>query len=367
MLESAKLSLLGKLLIFLGIVSVASSYWVWRDNRVTEHQSVSMAAMQARGYMKCGVASNMPGLSVVNRNSLVTKTDSLSQSDRKLSLYSESTGLEADICRAVSIGLFGTSENTLYFHMADGNWDTKMKSVVDGTIDLLVRQVAIQPELGSSHDVDFSSVVYFDRIALLTSKEISSAADPQLNNRNICVMKNSYTAGVADAYSKQLGLGWEISSSNSEGLIRNPVQALSSLANEECDGIVSRFSILYSASVKNPEVGDYQLFDLIDTPSIPTVGVLADSAYQFKGLVNHSIWTLMRAEASEQSSATVSPEYNANFWLGKKLNPDHPRRIIQQLGNYSEVYELHFGDAMPDAGPNSHYSISTAGRLLAPR
>jgi len=367
MLESAKLSLLGKLLIFVGLISMVSAYWVWKDSRITKQTPTTIASMQSRGYMKCGVASNMPGLSVVNRNSIITKTDSLIPADRKLKLYSDSTGLEADMCRAVAIGLFGTSVNTLYYHIEDGSWDAKMNSVVAGTIDLLIRQVAIQSELGSSHEVDFSAVVYFDRIVLLTNSRIHSAEDPQLNGKKICVINNSKTAGVTLAYSKKLNNGWKVISSSAEGPIESAVQAVRSLLSRDCFGVVNRFSILYSALVKNPEYGDYQLLDLIDTPSIATVGVVASSAYQFKGLVNHSIWTLMRAEATGQSSEKVSPGYNANFWLGKKLNSDHPRRIIQQVGNYNEIYKIHFGDAMPETGPNSHYSVSTSGRLIAPR
>jgi len=364
MLESDKLPLLGKLLILFGCISVALSYVAWRDSRANNPLPTTIATMQARGYLKCGVASNLPGLSVVNRDSVLTKTESLKPIDKSLILYSDSAGLEADICRAVAIGLFGTTENTLYYHLADGNWDTRMASVVDGTIDLLIRQVAIQPELGSTHEVDFSSIVYFDRMALLTKKEISSTEKSHLYRKDICVVENSYTASAAQTYSNNFKLDWKF---NHKGPIRSYDQALSKLINNDCDAIMGRFSILYGASIKNPEVSEHHLHDLTGTPSMPTVGVVANSAYQFKGLVNHSIWTLMRAEATGQSSTNVSPEYNANFWYGNELNPDYPRRIIQQLGNYSDIYKRHFAEALPAAGPNSHYFISSSGRLLAPR
>lgn len=364
MFENDRLSLLGKLLIITGVITTVLSYFLWKNNNHISNFT-TLASIQDRGYLKCGVASNSPGLSIVDRNSILTAKERLRATDKELTLYTESVGLESDLCRAVAIGLFGTSENTLFFHVADGNWNTRMESVVNDDIDLLIRQVAIQPELGSTHPVDFSPVVYYDRMALLASNTISDSKS--LKGISICALQNTQPESAAQHYTEKHNLDWRLVSSHADEFIQSYNHAVDALLSATCEAIAGRFSSLYSLAVNNKKVSDYHLLDLPDTASVPTVAVVKNSSHEFKALVNHSIWTLIRAVVNRQSFTKVSPEYNANYWRANKLNTDYPRRIIQQLGNYSDIYQRHFADIQSDAGPNTHYFISEKGRLQAPR
>lgn len=368
MLATNHLEVLGKVLIVAGVVSIASSLFFWQNRGQAHSEVPPLASIQQRGYIKCGVASNRPGLSVINTESRVTTNSALSPDDQKLTLYTDSIGLEADMCRAVSIGLFGTDEDHLYFHVADGNWNSRMNSIVDGTIDILFRQAAIQPEMGTTHPVDHGPVVYFERIVLLAAKTQATANDSGLSGKRICAIANSFSETIAREYTQRLNRGWVFADNfNPPAKYRNYSELLDALLSGQCDAIAGRFATLHTGIMNRNTLKDFHLLSLPKSTPVPTVGVVSSKAYLFNQLASHAIWTLLRAEASEQTAETVPLDFNSSYWILQGLDSEYPARIIQQLGNYSEIYQRHFGATLPDAGPNTHYSLTTEGRLIAPK
>lgn len=368
MLEANRIDLLGKLLIVAGVVCIASAVYFWQTGSQNRHQAHYLQKIQQRGYLKCGVASNRPGLSVVDTNSIVTAINTLAASDQELTLYKESTGLESDMCRAVAIGLFGATEGHLYFKAIDGNWNTRMNSVIDGSIDILFRQTGVQPELGSTHQVDHGPVVYFERIVLMTPAQINSADDKQLSDKRICAITNSFSEDVALDYSARQGHNWTLPESFQPAVtFKTYTELLESLQNGLCDAIAGRFSTLQTININKNMSGEYQLLSLANTTPLPTVAVVPIKAWQLRQLAIQSVWTLLRAEVSGQTSESVQPAFNSLYWQQHGLDADYPRRIIQQLGNYSQIYQQHLGTTLPDAGPNTHYALTSEGRLIAPK
>lgn len=320
-----------------------------------------------RGYVKCGVASNRYGFSVAN-NSTKVLPENLHSSDQTLELYESSTGLESDMCRAIAIGLFGSSEGHLYFHSLDGSWTERMTAVTNGTVDIMFRGTGLQNEVGLTHNVDMTPVIYFEPTVLLTSNMISSAKSPELQNANICSLKSSFSENAALAYSRQFERNWSVPISffPEPMQFKSFAQALEALQANQCIAISGRVASLQTLILNKQLEAQYHLLALRNSDTIPVVGVLKGEQPEWRELVSQAVWTPMKAQAQGKTAKTVANQFNNAYWTKAKLDDINPSLIVQNLGNYAEMYQRHFGRLNLPTGPNNHYLSHPEGRLIAP-
>ncbi len=291
-----------------------------------------------------------------------------SPADQSLELYESSAGLEADMCRAIAVGLFGSYENHVYFHSLDGSWNERMTAVTSGTVDILFRGTGLQNEVGITHDVDMSPVIYFERTVLLSSNTIDHAHSPLLHNANICSLSSSFSENAALDYSQQLELNWTVP----VNFLPEPMtfssyaQAFESLKSNQCYAIAGRLASLKTMMVNKQLDDQYHLVALRITDSIPVVGVIMADQPQWHELVNQSIWTPIKAQAQGKTAKNVPNQFNQHYWSKVKLDNINASLIVQSLGNYAEIYDRHFGRLQIPAGPNNHYLAHPDGRLISP-
>jgi len=326
-----------------------------------------LESIQQRGYVKCGVANNRYGFSVADVNTKAVP-ENIHPSDHDLDLYENSTGLEADMCRAIAIGLFGGYEGYLYFHSLDGPWNERMTAVTNGTVDILFRGTGLYSEVSLKNNVDISPVIYFEPIVLLTSKLISNAHSPELQNANICSMKSTFSENAAQAYSQQFERNWTmpINFSPEPLQLTSYAQALESLQSNQCVAISGRLASLQTIIINKQLEDQYHLLPLRNIDSIPVIGVIASEQPAWRDLVSHSIWTPMKAQAQGKTAKNVPSRFNNNYWSLAKLDVTNPSLIVQTLGNYAEMYQRNFGRLNIPAGPNNHYLSHNDGRLITP-
>jgi len=326
-----------------------------------------LESIQQRGYIKCGVANNRYGFSVADINSKAS-TEAMHESDHNLDLYKTSVGLEADMCRAIAIGLFGSHEGYLYFVSLDGSWDERMTAVTNGTVDILFRGTGLQSEVGLKHNVDMSPVIYFEPIVLLTSNKISSARAPELLNAKICSLAYTFSENAALAYSHELKRNWTVPADFSPEAMqfKSFAQALESLQSNRCDAVSGRLASLQTLMINKKLDDQYHLLALRNIDSIPVIGVTKSDQPAWRDLVSQSIWTPMKAQAQGLTSKNVPIQFNNNYWSVANLDSVNPSVIVQTLGNYAEMYQRHFGRLSIPSGPNNHYLSHPEGRLVAP-
>jgi len=331
------------------------------------HNTSLLETIQKRGYVKCGVASNRQGFSVQDFNS-IAEPSNLQKNDQALNLYEKSDGLEADMCRAIAIGLFGSAAGHLYFHNVDGSWGDRMASVTDGTIDILFRGTGLNTEISITHSVEMSPIIYFEPNVIMTSIDFADATSVGLQNANICSLKSTFSEKSAREYSEQYDLGWVLPEkfTPEENSFDSYETTLVALKADECDAIVGRLASLQTMLTNKKLQDTYHVVGLRANDSLPVVGVVVSEQPDWRELVNQSIWTPIKAQAKGINSDNVTIQFNDKYWTAEQLDSVNPSRIIKTLGNYAEMYQRHFGELAIPSGANNHYTAHPDGRLTAP-
>lgn len=364
------LAKLARILITLGIGCYLGAAILWFSQPSSLDYTADLSLLEVikkRGYVKCGVASNSQGFSVQDPNSLVNPAN-LPVADQALGLYKNSVGLEADMCRAIAIGLFGSVSDHLYFHSMDSSWGDRMTAVTDGTVDILFRGTGLHSELGITHNVEMSPIIYYDPIVLMTHVDIADPQSDVLKNARICSVQATFAETALLSYSLRFELGWVVPRVFSPEPVKlsSVAQAFDAMQSKQCLGLGGRFSTLKTLMVNKKLQDKYRLVTLRGMDSMPVVGVVASRQQEWSKLVSQSIWTPMKAQAQGVDAKNVNAQFNTQYWSKAGIDTAYPARIIQTLGNYAEMYQRHLGVLQIPSGPNNHILSDPEGRLLAP-
>jgi general L-amino acid transport system substrate-binding protein len=308
-----------------------------------------LALVQERGQLICGVNGSLPGFSFLD------------------SASGETTGFDADFCRAVAAAVLG--DPTLIEFRAL-NADARGPALQSQEIDVLIRNTTWTV----TRDTDwglFAPTTFYDGQGMMvrSADGISSLAD--LEGATICVQTGTTTElNLADV------LG-------SEGIDFDPLpfgeieQTYSAYDEGSCDAVTSDRSQLIAqrTTLSNPDDhvvleevmskeplgpvvphGDEAWFNIVKWVVFATIeaeerGITQDNVADMVGSDNVVIARLLGAEGD----------------LGLGLEPDWVVDVITAVGNYGEIYERNLGPGTPfdlDRGPNSLWT--EGGLLYAP-
>ncbi len=308
-----------------------------------------LALVQERGQLICGINGSLPGFSFLD------------------SASGETTGFDADFCRAVAAAVLG--DPTLVEFRAL-NADARGPALQSQEIDVLIRNTTWTV----TRDTDwglFAPTTFYDGQGMMvrSADGISSLAD--LEGATICVQTGTTTElNLADVF-------------GSEGIDFTPLpfgeieQTYSAYDEGSCDAVTSDRSQLIAqrTTLSNPDDhvvleevmskeplgpvvphGDEGWFNIVKWVVFATIeseerGITQDNVADMVGSDNVVIARLLGAEGD----------------LGLGLEPDWVVDVITAVGNYGEIYERNLGPGTPfdlDRGPNSLWT--EGGLLYAP-
>jgi general L-amino acid transport system substrate-binding protein len=297
----------------------------------------------------CGINGSLPGFSFLD------------------SASGETTGFDADFCRAVAAAVLG--DPTLVEFRAL-NADARGPALQSQEIDVLIRNTTWTV----TRDTDwglFAPTTFYDGQGMMVraADGISSLAD--LEGATICVQTGTTTElNLADVF-------------GSEGIEFTPLpfgeieQTYSAYDEGSCDAVTSDRSQLIAqrTTLSNPDDhvvleevmskeplgpvvphGDEGWFNIVKWVVFATIeaeerGITQDNVADMVGSDNVVIARLLGAEGD----------------LGLGLEPDWVVDVITAVGNYGEIYERNLGPGTPfdlDRGPNSLWT--EGGLLYAP-
>ncbi|MEQ9449684.1 MAG: transporter substrate-binding domain-containing protein, partial [Rhodospirillaceae bacterium] len=178
--------------------------------------------IKTRGFLTCGVWTGIEGFASVDEQGR----------------YS---GMDVDVCRAVSAAIFGSPDNVRYVRAENVQQMTE-----DDEIDIVSRRITWTLTYAAPNNLIFGPVIFYDGQGFLTPTNNGISSAEALQNKTVCVQTEEAHAATLASYSLEHGL-------NISGL---PVESTDEVArafeNNRCVAYSADISLLGAARLQMP-------------------------------------------------------------------------------------------------------------------
>jgi len=152
------------------IVGVASL--MLASNAVAgSHGDSTLAQVQAKGFVQCGVSQGLPGFSNADDSG-------------------NWTGLDVDLCRAVAAAVFGDASKVKFSPLSAKQRFTALSS---GEIDILSRNTTWTMTRDTQLGLNFAGVNYYDGQGMMVPTALGATSALELDGANICTNTGTTT------------------------------------------------------------------------------------------------------------------------------------------------------------------------------
>ena len=309
----------------------------------------TLALVQERGMLICGINGSLPGFSVLDAAS------------------GETTGFDADFCRAVAAAVLGDPEAVEFRPLSA---DARGPALQSREIDVLIRNTTWTV----TRDTDwglFAPTTFYDGQGMMVraADGIETLAD--LQEATICVLTGTTTElNLADVF-------------GAEGIDFTPLpfgeteQVFSAYDEGSCDAVTTDRSQLVAQRTTMTTPDDHAILDVVMSKE-PLGPVVPHGDEPWFNVVKWVVFATIEAEELgitqdnvadmvSSDNPVVARLLGAEGDLGLRLEPDWVVNVISAVGNYGEIYERNLGPGTPfdlDRGPNSLWT--EGGLLYAP-
>jgi general L-amino acid transport system substrate-binding protein len=321
-----------------------------------------LVQVQQRGTLRCGINGNLRGFSYRESNG-------------------EYTGFDADFCRVIATAVLGDSEAVEFVEVP--NLTSAFQKVYEGDVDVLFRNTTWTAlrDLGMDPPnygvrLDFGPIILHDGQRFMVRRNAGIATLADLNQKSICVLDESNSEHNLDQLVAR-GIAFYKEDHPDSQLIYTMYD------DGRCDAITSDTTQLVSRrlDLTNPDA-----HIILDEPISrePLSPVFLEGQSQWADIVNWSIYATIYAaeldvtqdtiaQRSEDSDPSVLRLLGERGDIGSRLGLDNlfARRIIEQIGNYTEIYDRNLGkDSLlnMESGPNKVWNDKEGpgGMLYSP-
>jgi general L-amino acid transport system substrate-binding protein len=280
--------------------------------------------IRARGVVTCGVGPGVPGFSEVD----------------KQGRYS---GLDVDICRALSTAIFGQPDRVRY--VITPTIQDFLKSTDIDVVSRRLTWTLTREGLG----VLFGPVMFYDGQGVLVPKKLGVKRLADLSGRTVCVAADSeHDANLTSFIT-----------TNQIALKKVPIadsRAMhNALTSGRCQAFSDDVSALAGVRATLPSPDDFEIVAELMTKE-PLAQLVRPDDVQFFNILRWTIFAAIEAEELGVTSANVdrmlkSGNPRVQNLLGATgstgtalgLDPKWAYNIIKALGNYGEIYERNVG------------------------
>jgi general L-amino acid transport system substrate-binding protein len=314
-------------------------------------QTSILEAVRTRGAVVCGVHPSLAGFSTLGRGGRVD-------------------GFDADTCRAVAAAALGDAEKVRFqfFDLRSG-----LDALHDRRIDVLARNLTQTMTRDTEFGLNAAGVTLYDGQSFMARRSLGVRALADLNGKTICLSAGStHELNLSDLATR---IGIQVTPL----ALPSFDQVTSTYGRGICDVVTadsSALAAMRATALRDP--GEHEILaDLISRE--PLGPFVRDGDPQWEGIVTWTVNALLEAEALGISSANLeqvlqSPLERTRRLLGVVpgigaplgLDDGWVRRIVQQVGNYAEMYDRHLGAGSPVGQPRGLNALYNRGGLLYP-
>lgn len=335
-----------------------------------------LAEVKGRGHLRCGVNGKLPGFSEQK-----TAAD-------KDGYYSDAAGFDADFCRAIAIAIFGTAEDKVKFKNLTtliGDPNERFLALREGAVDVLLRNTSWTPGRDAEQGIDFGAIIFYTYQTFLVRSDSAIDNLDDLAGKEICVLPDTTTYDNLEILREKRGIPIELVTSWNGEEFKSTQDVANAFFRRppNCDAFTSDYDQLQAhlSTASNP--GDYRILDESISDEMLGPAVREDDS-QWRDIVNYATWATMYAEQLGIGKKNVSTygdsaSFDIKVFLGidddrifKQLGDklglpqDFAKRIIEELGNYEEIFQKNLKDILPARGMNQLWMLNHEGRLFAP-
>jgi general L-amino acid transport system substrate-binding protein len=303
-----------------------------------------VSRIRQRGTLVCGVAPDVSGFARVDAQGRYT-------------------GLDVDICRALSAAIFGVPDKVRY----------ERASSVDqfqhsSEIDVVSRRLtaSLQRE---GMGLLFGPVTFYDGQGFLIPGRSPAQTVRQLSGSRICVVAGTPSESNLTTYFRARKL-------QLQKVLTEITQVEDGFSSGRCDAFTADVSELGSLRSDMQKPDAFRILPERISRE-PLAQVVRETDLDLFKILRWTIFAMIDAEASGVTSANVaemtrSGDSDVRRLLGvtpgngKALGLDErwAYNVIKTVGNYGEIYELNVGMKSPIKLPRGLNALSSAGGLM---
>lgn len=291
----------------------------------------TLEKVKKKGFIQCGVSQGLAGFS---------------NPDAK----NNWTGIDVDVCRAVSAAVFGDATKVKYTPLSAKERFTALQS---GEIDVLSRNTTWTLVRDTALGLDFAGVTYYDGQGFMVRKKLGVKSAKELDGATVCVNTGTTTElNVAD-YFRANSLKYRLVAYEKDD------EVVAAYDAGRCDVYTTDQSGLYANRIKLKTPGDHVILPEIISKE-PLGPVVRHGDNQWGDVVRWSLFAMLEAEELGVNSGNVdaqlkSPNPAIKRLLGSEgdagkdlgLSKDWAYKIVKQVGNYDEIFQRNLGKDSP--------------------
>ena len=310
----------------------------------------TLAAVQERGNLICGVNGQLPGFSFLDPEG-------------------NYSGFDADFCRAMAAAVLGDASKVEFRPTTTQERFTVLQT---GEIDALMRNSTWTLTRDTELGLNFAGVTFYDGQGIMVPVDSGITTLADLEGGTICVQKGTTTElNLADVMATE-GVSY------TPAVFDDVNATYGAYAEGRCDAATSDKSQLSSVAkglLSDPE--NHVIMDLTLSKE-PLGPVVRHGDDQWFDIAKWVIFATMAAEEYGVTSANVddlkststNPEIlrllgvEGDMGLKLGLSNDWAYNVIKQVGNYAEIYERNLGEETPTYIPRGLNSLYSDGGIL---
>ncbi|PHK94735.1 amino acid ABC transporter substrate-binding protein [Pseudoroseomonas rhizosphaerae] len=283
----------------------------------------TLAAIRARGALICGVTGTTAGFSLPDSQGVMR-------------------GLDADSCRAVAAAIFGDANKIRFVNTTSQNRFTALQS---GELDVLIRNTTWTLSREASLGFEFASVNFYDGQGFMVKKSLGVDSALKLDGATVCVQPGTTTElNLADYF--------RANAMKFTPVVIESIEEIRTAFNSgRCDAYTNDASSLAAFRATQTSPADYLLLPEIISKE-PLGAVVRKGDWKFFDIVRWAHFAQVTAEelgmtSQNLQSFTDSNNPDVQRFMGRSgdlgkmlgLQPDWAVKIVQQVGNFGEMWE----------------------------
>ncbi|PRY22982.1 L-glutamine-binding protein /L-glutamate-binding protein /L-aspartate-binding protein /L-asparagine-binding protein [Aliiruegeria haliotis] len=310
----------------------------------------TLADVQARGKLNCGVATGVPGFAYTDANG-------------------DWQGFDVAVCRAVAAAVL-SDPTAVEFVPTTGK--TRFTALASGEIDMLARNTTWTFSRDVDLKFDFIGINYYDGQGFMVSKELGVSSAKELDGATVCIQTGTTTElNLADFF--------RINNLSYEPVpIETNAEAQQQYLAGACDVYTTDASGLAATRASFEDAANHVILPEIISKE-PLGPLVRHGDNEWGDVVRWTLNALIAAEELGVTSANVAelasaagnnPEINrllgTEGTLGEMLglDADWAVKALSVSGNYGEVFEKNIGETTPIGLARGLNAQWTSGGLL---
>ncbi|WP_166345509.1 amino acid ABC transporter substrate-binding protein [Phytoactinopolyspora limicola] len=317
----------------------------------------TLAQVRSRGVLNCGINGQVPGFGFVTPEGTYE-------------------GFDVEFCQVVAAAVLGDADAVEYIELTA---EARLTALQAREIDVLIRNTTWTALRDGAENVSFATTTFYDGQGMMvrTDDGFSSIADMQ--DTVVCTLSGTTTELNLESAFSAHGVDYEPLTFEDNDTLRE------AFLTDRCDGWTSDKSQLaaFKAEWPTDEGGPDALVVLDETMSKePLSPATLDGDVEWFDTVNWAVIATIQAwefgidSTNVDEFLAVDPEENPDvarflgiddFNPGLGLDADFAVDILQQVGNYQEIYERTVGpDTALGLEPELNNLWTEGGLLYAP-